>query len=151
MRSPGNPWQLLIALVALGFVLDFVGEGVFMALVWVAVGIYAIGVVAPMLAPVARGLEWLGVRIDEASSQPRARPFAQDPYWQAYEAMGLQDMAKLRRLVETQGVDPFAPYPAHIQPKPTLADSLYGYAKGTNYKAALDYFDSLDRSTARNP
>lgn len=148
MSGRGRSPELLVVVLAIGLVVHWFGSGPLLVLMWVALGAYALTVLVPIFGGLGKAVSWLAQRIEAAAAPPGAheierRRYRSEPYWQAYEAMGLQQMDKLRYLVEELGVDPFAPWPEHIQPRPMLAETLYDYAVGTNYIAARKFFEKL--------
>jgi hypothetical protein len=151
MRGKGPSFEFVGLLVVAGLVVQWLGSGPLLVLMWVGLGLYALSVFLPVFEGLGKGLSWLAGKVEAPNAELNQRELERrrngaEPYWQAYKAMELQQMDRLRYLVEEHGVDPFAPWPEHIQPRPMLAETLYGYAVGTNFTAARKYFETWDKN-----
>lgn len=142
MSSGRTPWELIALVILAALVGKWFGEGTFMVLIWIALGIYALVVLAPFFRGLAIGLGWVVERVDGllGPDSKWSSAYIDDPRRDVYLAICRRDIRAIKRIVEDKGVDPFAPFPREIQPRTCDARTLYGCAQANDYSEAVEYF-----------
>lgn len=148
MRRAGNPWELLVAVLVAGVVANAVGSTAFEVLIWVVLALYLAVQISPSFVSFGRwidGLAWGQPKVDTNYFND-----IDNPVWKAYIAIMSKDINAVRPYIESKRVDPFAPFPAHMNPI-CASRTLYDYAVESDFDDARVFFERWQSDRATKP